>query len=326
MSNYESTNQAHCESAAKVDLDDISVSVLVPAYNEQDNITNLLRSILEQDIRPAKLLEILVDASGSNDNSRDLILEMSKAYQIVSLVDIGKRDGLVASLDRLLKRARGDLIVRIDGDVRLPPLTLFPLIGRFTDRDVGIVGPRVRVNVTNNRIVNRIVNAEYELHHLVSQRKPKTTNLQVFRRLDLTIIGSEAEDNLIQHYIVSTGFKALYDDSVYVVINPPCNVSDLFKQRARCIRTTRWFKKQMNGTSSTQSLGCVLPAIVSGLRNKGIVLTDLLMFLTLETITQAYVFISETLFGHRKTITWEKLSTVTNKDKRDSAPVTFQHK
>lgn len=308
------------------ELYDLTVSVLVPAYNEELNITNLLNSILEQDFDPYELLEILVDASGSNDKTHDLVAEMSRLHSVISLVDIGLRDGLVASLDRLIKLAKGDLIVRVDADIYLPPGTFKPLINRFEDNEIGIVGPRICVNLTNNQIIYRIAKTEYILHHFVSMNCPKTTNLQIFRRLNIDIVGSEAEDTMIQHYVTSSGFKAVYDDSVQIWINSPRTLRELFKQRARCIRTAKWFKARMDRTSPTQSPKHVLPAILTGLGSGEISLIDLSMFLAVEMVTQTYIFLSEALFGHKLTITWEKLSRGDVKEKISEPKVTKQQK
>jgi succinoglycan biosynthesis protein ExoA len=90
------------------------VSVLMPIRNEADFIAESLGAVLAQDY-PADRLEVIVADGMSDDGTRELVDTLgAEAGVSVRLVDNPRR--IVATgLNIALGRARGDVIVRVDG-------------------------------------------------------------------------------------------------------------------------------------------------------------------------------------------------------------------
>lgn len=90
----------------------IEISVLVTAYNEQAYIGRCLRSLLDQSIS-RHVFEIIV----VNDASTDLTSYALDVFgESIRVINNEKNLALPASINRGIEVARGDYIVRVDGD------------------------------------------------------------------------------------------------------------------------------------------------------------------------------------------------------------------
>ncbi|HJS20063.1 MAG TPA: glycosyltransferase family 2 protein [Anaerolineales bacterium] len=90
------------------------VSVIVPCYNEQSTIRLLLEALCAQTY-PRADMEVIIADGMSQDGTRDEIAAFQKAYSDldVRLVDNTFRS-IPSGLNRALKAARGEIIVRLD--------------------------------------------------------------------------------------------------------------------------------------------------------------------------------------------------------------------
>jgi glycosyltransferase involved in cell wall biosynthesis len=89
-----------------------TISVIIPAYNEERHLARTLRSILRQTLS-TDVYEIIVIDDCSEDNTAR-VLELFST--VVILLRNEKRLGLPGSLNRGIKRARGKYMVRLDAD------------------------------------------------------------------------------------------------------------------------------------------------------------------------------------------------------------------
>jgi glycosyltransferase involved in cell wall biosynthesis len=88
------------------------VTIAMPAFNEEAYIEACIRSVQAQDY-PADRIEIVIADGRSTDRTRELIAALSAADPRVRMVDNPER--LQApGLNRIVRDARGDVIVRMD--------------------------------------------------------------------------------------------------------------------------------------------------------------------------------------------------------------------
>jgi glycosyltransferase involved in cell wall biosynthesis len=87
------------------------VSVIIPAYNEEDNISRAILSIVSQTYRN---LEIIVIDDGSSDLTYDKSLAISDPRLMV--LKNGTNRGFLYSLNYGLSRSSGKYIARLDAD------------------------------------------------------------------------------------------------------------------------------------------------------------------------------------------------------------------
>jgi cellulose synthase/poly-beta-1,6-N-acetylglucosamine synthase-like glycosyltransferase len=103
------------------------VSVLMPVRNEAGFIERSAGSVLSQDY-PRELLEVLIADGMSDDATREIINGLQQRHGNLKMVDNPGR--IVATgLNEALRRARGEIIVRVDGHCEIAP----DYVGRCVD-------------------------------------------------------------------------------------------------------------------------------------------------------------------------------------------------
>ncbi len=97
------------------------ISVVIPIYNELENIPILYRSlkaVLEPLDEP---YEILFVDDGSTDGSTERLRELAAEDRRVKLIIFRRNFGQTAALDAGLHAASGDVVVTMDGDLQNDP-------------------------------------------------------------------------------------------------------------------------------------------------------------------------------------------------------------
>jgi len=90
-----------------------AISVVMSAYNSEKYIGEAIESILNQSFRN---FEFIIINDGSIDKTLEIIKRYSKKDNRIRLIDNGKNLGLIKSLNRGLKSAKGKYIARMDAD------------------------------------------------------------------------------------------------------------------------------------------------------------------------------------------------------------------
>ncbi|MDR3128402.1 MAG: glycosyltransferase [Bifidobacteriaceae bacterium] len=119
----------------------LTVSIVVPVYNEEDVIINCLKACLEQTCLPK---EIIVVDNNSFDNSLHLIANLKRTHKNGELIKVysEKQQGLVSTRNTGFVKARGDIYGRIDADTIIRTDWVENLSLAFADQEImGVSGP-----------------------------------------------------------------------------------------------------------------------------------------------------------------------------------------
>ena len=115
-----------------------SVSVVVPCRNEEAHIGRLLAAIGAQAVRPDDI--VIVDG-GSTDDTLGVISEAAiQLAPIVVRTIVAPDDRLPTAINRAVREARGDVLVRLDGHSSPPPDYIGRAVAHLADPKVGVVG------------------------------------------------------------------------------------------------------------------------------------------------------------------------------------------
>ncbi len=90
----------------------LTLSIIIPVFNEKDYLEECLDSIASQTVRPK---EVIVVDNNSTDQSADI----AKKYGFVTILE-EPQQGIVYARDKGFNTAKSDLIGRIDADTVLP--------------------------------------------------------------------------------------------------------------------------------------------------------------------------------------------------------------
>jgi glycosyltransferase involved in cell wall biosynthesis len=121
----------------------VTVSIVIPAYNEEKCIGRLLASL--QKLPKENILEILVVDNGSSDKTREVVriasLSADGSDQKVRLIEESKK-GVAWARTRGAAEARGDIIAFLDADTYVTDKWLPELLKYFSsDKVVSASGP-----------------------------------------------------------------------------------------------------------------------------------------------------------------------------------------
>ena len=113
------------------------VSIINPTFNDARYIEASIRSVLSQDFTD---FEYIIINDGSTDDTEKIVKRLQKEDSRIRLVS-QKNQGLVASLNRGLKMAKGKYIARIDGDDEWLPHKLTTQVAALeSDDELVIIG------------------------------------------------------------------------------------------------------------------------------------------------------------------------------------------
>jgi glycosyltransferase involved in cell wall biosynthesis len=108
-----------------------TLSVIVPMFNEGDNVDAFFTRLLPVLDRLSDPVEVIV----VNDGSRDDTLERVKAWQQreprVKVIDLSRNFGQMAAITAGLRHATGRCVVPIDADLQNPPEMIPELLGHW---------------------------------------------------------------------------------------------------------------------------------------------------------------------------------------------------
>jgi cellulose synthase/poly-beta-1,6-N-acetylglucosamine synthase-like glycosyltransferase len=113
-----------------------TVSVIIPARNEEERIENCLRSILNQDY-PEDLLEVVVVNDRSTDRTGQIVREIASRDERVRAVDVHHKPpdltGKQNALDEGLRFCGGEIILNTDADCTVSPNWVRGMVSHFGD-------------------------------------------------------------------------------------------------------------------------------------------------------------------------------------------------
>jgi cellulose synthase/poly-beta-1,6-N-acetylglucosamine synthase-like glycosyltransferase len=116
-----------------------TVSVSVPAYNEEAQIEDLIKSLLALDY-PQDRLQIVVTSDGSSDRMEEIVERY--ADRGIMLLRTPERGGKTRAENFAAQHLTGEIIVNTDASIRIAPDALKPLLAVFRDPEIGCASGR----------------------------------------------------------------------------------------------------------------------------------------------------------------------------------------
>jgi cellulose synthase/poly-beta-1,6-N-acetylglucosamine synthase-like glycosyltransferase/peptidoglycan/xylan/chitin deacetylase (PgdA/CDA1 family)/spore germination protein YaaH len=218
-----------------------TVSVLIPAHNEEKVIVQTINSVLASDF--AQLRVIVID-DGSADATGKLLDEHFAGDERVHIIHQVNR-GKPAALSAGVSSADTDVIVTIDADTEIEPDAISKLVRHFSDPQVGAVAGNVKVG-NRSRWLTRWQALEYITSQNMEKRAFDLLNcitvvpgaLGAWRRKAVEAAGgitadTVAEDADLTIAIRRLGWRISYDEEAIAWTEAPDTPGILIRQRFR---------------------------------------------------------------------------------------------
>jgi len=165
------------------------LSLVVPVYNERDNVRPLFEEIRAAMTTMGQRWEVLFVDDGSTDGSGEAIDALAREVPEVRVIRFEANCGQSAGFDAGFRLARGPIVVTLDADLQNDPADIPALVARLEASDAGaVVGVRVgRRDSLVRRVSSRVGN--YVRNALTGDRVTDTgCSLKAYRREALSRI------------------------------------------------------------------------------------------------------------------------------------------
>ncbi len=162
-----------------------NISVIIPVYNEEINIINLLQE-LKQCLKKKIKYEIIVVDDGSTDNTLGSIKNKIDKFENLKIIVHNKNYGQSISLRTGIKRASFDYIVTLDGDGQNDPADILDLVKNYKMHVPFylVIGNRKK---RNDKLLRRLASrsAFFIRNFILGDKTPDTgCALKVFKKSD----------------------------------------------------------------------------------------------------------------------------------------------
>ena len=137
-----------------------SLSIVIPAFNEEENLPVLIEELHRAFPVAPQNWEILLVNDGSTDRTLEIMLELKRTHPHIRVFSLDRNHGLSAALDAGFRQAKGDIVVSLDSDLQNDPSDIPRLLEKIPEYDA-VIGIRVRrqdsfVKKMSSRIANQI--------------------------------------------------------------------------------------------------------------------------------------------------------------------------
>jgi len=141
-----------------------TISFVVPAKNEEDNIAETIRRFAEVDY-PNEKIEVILINDGSTDNTlgemRRVADEISPKVKRVEVVDWQVNRGKRHGMHEGVIRSKHDIIIFVDSDSFIEPDCARHLVKFFSDKEIGAVSGHTDVHNRDTNLLTAMQGVRY---------------------------------------------------------------------------------------------------------------------------------------------------------------------
>lgn len=232
-----------------------SISIVVPARDEADNIERCVASLTNLDY-PRELLEIIVVDDRSSDGTPDILDRLATVHsQLIALhrteseVDPNLR-GKPGALQYGIEHAKGEIILMTDADCTMEPTWARGLAAQFIDPEVALVAGMT--SVSGESLLDRVQDVEWTYTQAMAcgsvgngtplgcfgnnlaVRKDVFNDLGGYKEISFSV----TEDLALQDAVSRAGYRTRHavHKETSVTTLPVHNLAEYVRQRHRWVR------------------------------------------------------------------------------------------
>lgn len=223
------------------------VSVIIPAYNEQENVAATIQSVLNSEYDK---FEIIIVDDGSTDKTFAIAKKIKNKFPKIITLLTQKNSGKAQALNFGIEHAKHNIVVTMDGDTIFHPQALAMLMRNFADKKVTAVAGRVYVAAPNN-LISAFQHLEYMISQNIEKRAFGLLNaigvvpgpIGAWRKKAILEAGGYQSDTLVEDQdltlaLLSKGKRIIYEPEAIAYTEAPHTISDFVKQRLRWVGGT----------------------------------------------------------------------------------------
>jgi len=110
-----------------------TLSIVIPVFNEEENISPLCDRLIPVLKRMGRPYEVIFVDDGSTDGSLEILLDMTKKNPGVKVISLSRNFGQTAALSAGIDLSKGEIIIPMDGDLQNDPEDIIPLLKKIEE-------------------------------------------------------------------------------------------------------------------------------------------------------------------------------------------------
>lgn len=234
----------------------MSIAVGISAYNEEESIGGIVRSVLDQEYKDFVLKKVFVVSDGSTDSTAKIVKGIKDKR--VALVESKEREGLTKSLNKIIKEIKEDIFVKVDADVSFTSSnTINNLCSPFLkNKKLGYVCGRLRPRKPKT-IIERILNYNRSVwdnikYSIKDGKSVMSCAGGLFALSKNNIVNFEfpsdvwADIGYLYFWTKKNNYEYLSVPNAVVAFRPPMNLNDYKLQKDRYDKEGVVLKKYFN--------------------------------------------------------------------------------
>lgn len=174
------------------------ITIIIRSYNSEKFIDKSIQSALNQTISK-KLYEILIVDDGSEDNSKQVLLNYKKKNSDLISLLINEHEGSTSALNSGIRKALGEYIIILDSDDEFKPEILEEMLNIHQNHDIDFVYSdyyEKKINKQEKEYVSVKNNLFFTLAAGI-----------MFKKKDIIKVGLYDEDLILPEYDLLMKFK-----------------------------------------------------------------------------------------------------------------------
>jgi glycosyltransferase involved in cell wall biosynthesis len=117
----------------------IHLSIVAPAYNEAENLPQLVAESIEAGRAVGEPFEVVITNDASTDGTDEVLDHLRAEHTALRVVDLLANAGQSAALDAAIRAARGQYIATLDADCQNDPADIPQLLKLITAGELDLV-------------------------------------------------------------------------------------------------------------------------------------------------------------------------------------------
>lgn len=231
-----------------------SLTIGIPAFNEEANIGFLLRDLFKQKLDSFLLKEIVVVSDGSTDETVTKVREIKNKKGISLKVVVHKvRKGRAERQNEIMKMAKTEVLVLLDADVLIKDPMFLEKISKPVLNGADLTSVKVE-EIKEEKLFGKILTESMIFKRSLFEKVNSGNNLYTChgrarafsKRLykQINFKESVGEDAYSYLYAKACGFKYQFVKSTQIFYKSPETFSDHEKQSIRFYKTQGMFEKE----------------------------------------------------------------------------------
>jgi len=230
------------------------ISILIAAYNEEENIGKTLENKIALNY-PKDKLELIVISDGSTDRTDDIVKEYASKNSNIKLLRQEPRNGKTLALNMAVEHAKGEILVFSDANSIYEKNALLYLARNFSDPEVGYVTGKMVYANPDGTIIGDGCSSYMKYENFLRKYESRVGSIvgvdggidAVRRSLYAPMRADQLPDFILPLKVVEQGYRVVYEPEAKLKEDALQSSKDEYQMRIRVSLRSLWALYDMKG-------------------------------------------------------------------------------